>query len=1069
MKFTHLHVHSHYSLLDGLPKIDDLIKEAKYLKMDSVALTDHGAMYGLVEFYKKAKKESIKPILGCELYIAYEKMNQKRIGIDDKRYHLIVLVKNKTGYKNLIKLITLANLEGFYYKPRIDKDLLKKYSEGLIGMSACLQGEIPKAIIRKNLEKAENLIKEYINIFGKENFYLEIQPHFNIPEQKEVNKNLILLAKKFGLGIVASNDVHYLKKEDAQAQDILMAVQTGHKLNEEDRLTLKNDDFSFKSSEEMIEIFKDIPEAIENTQKIANLCNFDFEIGNINLPEFTPPQNKMPDEYLKELCYLGMEKKYPNINGLQKEKLNKQLEYELSVIKKMNFSSYFLIVADFVNWAKNNGIVVGPGRGSAAGSLVSYLLNITNIDPIKYNLLFERFLNPERISMPDIDLDFADTRRDEVVEYVSKKYGQNHVAQIITFGTMAARAAIRDTGRALNYSYKFCDTIAKMIPPNMSLNEALNKIKELNQLYTNDPETKRLIDSAKKLEGVARHASVHACGVVISKQPLDELVPIQNAPTSTNAETKKSKTLITQYEMRSIEDLGLLKIDFLGLKNLTIIEKTIKLIKKLRNISIDIDKIPLDNEKTFKLFQNSETVGVFQLESSGVRRYLKELKPTELEDIIALISLYRPGPIEFIPNFIDRKFGRKKIEYLHPKLEPILKNTYGIIVYQEQIIEIAKQLAGFSAAEADTLRKAIGKKIKKLLLEQKNKFIEGCIKNNIDANLAKLIFDFIEPFARYGFNRSHAVCYALIAYHTAFLKANYPVEFITSIMNTEQNDIERIAELITECKNMNIEILPPDVNQSFENFTVILDENGKPTNKIRFGLTAIKNVGSKIVEAIIKERKKNGKFQSIDEFLERVQHKDLNKKTLESLIKSGALDEFGERNQLLFNIDRLLDYNREHQRNQKNNQISLFSGATKIQSLKLKEIESASKSEKLQWEKELLGFYISEHPLNDYQEIFKRLMPIKNISEESKNKIVIIGGIISTIKKITTKRGEPMLFVNLEDLTNKIEIIVFPSMFSKKPEIWQENKIIAIKGKVDNRNGNLKIICDDAKEIHPQS
>ncbi len=1049
MKFTHLHCHSHYSLLDGLPKIDELLDYVKELGMDSVALTDHGVLYGAVEFYKKAKERGIKPILGCEMYLAFEKMNQRRPKIDDKRYHLVLLVKNEKGYQNLVKLITKSFLDGFYYKPRIDEDLLSQYSEGLICLSACLQGKIPQLIISNKLDEAKKTILKYKDIFGKDNFYLELQHHPNIPEQSKVNKALIEFSKKLNVPLVATNDSHYLKKEDAKAQDILMLINTGADPNDPERLTMIADDFSLRSPKEMIEAFKNIPEAIENTQKIKNLCNFEFKLGEIKLPYFPLPENKDPNEYLKELCEIGIKERYKKAS---KEILDR-LNYELSVIKDMGFAPYFLIVQDFVKWAKENKIVVGPGRGSAPGSLVAYLLGITNIDPLKYNLLFERFLNPGRISFPDIDIDFADTRRDEVINYLAQKYGRERVAQIITFGTMAARAVVRDVGRALGYSYSFCDKIAKMIPFGWTLKETLEKISELRELYESNPKVTKLIDFAQKLEGVARHTSTHACGVVISKEPLDNIVPLQHP-------SQDEEAIVTQYEMRSIEDLGLLKIDLLGLRNLTIIENTLFLIQKLKGEKIDIDKIPLDDKETFKLLQQANTTGVFQLESDGMKRYLRELKPSTFEDIIAMVALYRPGPMELIPEYIAGKHGKKKVEYLHKKLEPILEETYGIIVYQEQVMKIAQEIAGFSLQEADILRKAIGKKIKTLLSSQKEKFITGAIKNGIKKEVAERIWKWIEPFARYSFNKSHATSYATIAYQTAFLKAHYPLEFMTSLLNAEKSDIERIATLIKECKSMGIEVLPPEINESYKDFTLLPKER-----KIRFGLSAIKNVGENVVEAIIEERKKRGPFKNMADFLSRVDCPNLNKKSLESLIKAGVFDKLEERKKLLENIEDLLRFNREYQRNYvSNHQKNLF--AHLPPSLLLKEAKPATFEEKIQWEKELLGLYISGHPLENYKEILrKKSLPIKEIDESLYGKQIKTGGIISKIKKIITRNGKPMLFLALEDLTDKIEVIVFPTVVERNILSLQENKIVFIKGRVDSKDGRVKIICEDVEEI----
>jgi len=1053
MKFTHLHVHSHYSLLDGLSKIDELLDCVKKLGMDSVALTDHGALYGAVEFYKKAKEKGVKPIIGAEMYLALERMNQERPNIDDKRYHLVLLVKNQEGYKNLIKLITKAQLEGFYYKPRIDEELLAKHSKGLIALSACLQGKIPKLILAKKIEEAVKTAQKYQEIFGKENFYLELQNHPKIKEQKLVNENLIYIARKFGIPLVATNDCHYLKSEDAEAQDILMLINTGADPNDPERMTLKADDFSLKSAEKMAEDFKETPEAIENTQKIAEQCKFEFELGKISLPKFETPNGKTPDEYLKELCFEGLEKRY-GTKEVKKEIIDR-LEYELSAIKQTGFASYFLVVQDFVNWAKGNRIVVGPGRGSVGGSLVAYLLNITNLDPLKYNLLFERFLNPGRTSSPpDIDLDFTDRRRDEVIDYVAQKYGQDKVAQIITFGTMAARAVVRDVGRALSYPYIYCDKLAKMIPFGTNLDETLAKISEFRQLYETDSQARKLIDFAKKLEGVARHASTHACGVVISAKPLDEIIPLQHP-------TQDDETIVTQYEMHSIEDLGLLKMDFLGLKNLTIIEDTLNRIYAIHGKSINIENIPLNDKATYQLLRRGQTIGVFQLESEGIRNRLKELKPTEFEDIVAMVALYRPGPMQFIPDYIAGKHKKKKIEYLHPKLKPILEKTFGVCIYQEQLMEIAKELAGFSLSEADVLRKAVGKKIKSLLNSLQEKMIQGMIKNNISKETARKIWQWTLPFASYGFNKSHSVAYAIIAYQTAYLKAHFPTEFMAALLTSEKADTERIGFLIEEIKKIGVEVQSPDINESFRNFSVIPN-----TKKIRFGLAAIKNVGENIIESIILERKERGPFQSIEDFVFRIDPKTLNKKSLESLIKAGAFDKFSERNQLLFNLERLLELNRENHRTRNMGQKGLFDGMKINNNIQFEKTKPATKSEKIFWEKELLGLFVSSHPLEDFQKVLeKRAIKISQISSKFTNRQIRIGGIISRVKKIITKTGRPMLFMNVEDNSSRIEVVVFPGVAERNPNLFQENKIVLVSGRINIRDGVPKLIADNIEEI----
>jgi len=1051
-KFTHLHVHSHYSLLDGLAKIDELIKKAKELGMDSLALTDHGVLYGAIEFYKKAKEAGIKPIIGVELYVAPESRHFKRANIDKEKWHLVVLAKDKIGYQNLIQLVTKSHLEGFYYKPRVDKGLLREYSKGLIAMSACLHGEIPRAILNGDIEKAGKIALEYSDIFGPNNFYLELMPHDNLEDQKKVNKALIKISEKTGLPLVATNDVHYINSEDSEAQEILMCIQTNHTIKDDNRLRLK-DDFSLKSQKEMINSFKNTPQAIENTQKIVKQCNLEIKLGKIKLPHFPLPKRKTADSYLKELCLEGLKKRQKKLNSQIKKRLN----YELDVIRKTGFAPYFLIVQDLVNWAKSGGIVVGPGRGSAGGSLVSYLLNITDVDPLKYNLLFERFLNPERVNMPDIDLDFADDRRDEVINYVSQKYGRDHVAQIITFGTMAARAAIRDVGRALGYPYIFCDQLAKAIPFSLSLNEALDKVPELRKKYQTDSKTKRLIDLAKKLERVARHASTHACGVVITKNKIDNYSPRQRA-------SRNDETIVTQYEMHAIEDLGLLKMDFLGLKNLTIIENTVKLVKKYRHKEIKIENIPMSDKKTFELLQKARTTGVFQLESSGMKRYLKQLKPTKFEDVVAMVALFRPGPMSWIPEFIDRRHGKREINYIHPKLKPILKNTYGIAVYQEQIMQIARDLAGFSLAEADILRKAVGKKIKKLLNKQLAKMIKGMIKNKIDKRTAQRIWEFIEPFARYGFNKSHATCYALIGYQTAYLKAYYTPEFMTALLNSEQNDIDRITILINESRKEGVKILPPDVNESFENFSLVAGNN------IRFGLAAIKNVGHNVVEAIVEERNKNSLYKSVGDFLNRVESKNLNKKSLESLIKAGAFDQLEKRNQLLANLEEILNYSREICRTRANKQASLFnsnsSESMNFFALKTKESLEFEGSQKMIWEKELLGIYISGHPLDKYQSFLeKNTTNINVLGSNQIGKKVKIAGIVNKIKKFITKNGKPMLFTEIEDLTGKIEILVFPTILEQNSLAWQEGKILSLSGKLSNKDGQLKVLCDRVEEL----
>ncbi|MDD5040744.1 MAG: DNA polymerase III subunit alpha, partial [Patescibacteria group bacterium] len=805
--FVHLHVHSHYSLLDGLAKIDDLIEKARSYGMPAVALTDHGVMYGVIEFYQKATKAGIKPIIGVEAYIARNGMHNKRARIDERPYHIVLLARTAAGYQNLLKLTAKAHLEGFYYKPRIDLDLLQQHADGLIALTACLQGTVAQSLIAGDEHRAEAFALQLRDIFGEDNFFLEVQDHPSIPHQNEVNDALFEMGKKLNIPVVATNDVHYPSSTDDEIHDILICLQTKKKKQDTDRMSYMGEDFSFKSPEVMQRAFPEHPEALENSVRIANRCNVHLELGKIMLPSFDVPGGKPADDYLRKLCVAGLSYRYPGRED--DSRVLKRLDYELSVIKKTGFATYFLIVQDFVNWAKQRSIVVGPGRGSAAGSIVSYLTNITNIDPLKYDLIFERFLNPDRISMPDIDLDFADTRRDEVIKYVEEKYGKDHVAQIITFGTMAARAAVRDAGRVMDLPYSYCDRVAKLIPMFTTIKQALSVNPELRQLYDGEPDGKRLLDAAGKLEGVARHASTHACGVVITKNPLDEYVPLQYATQSDD------QTIITQYSLHAVEALGLLKMDFLGLKNLTILEDAIDIIEKARGKAIQIDTIPLDDKKTYALLQRGATTGVFQLESSGMKRYLKQLKPTEFEHIIAMVALYRPGPMEYIPDFIDGRHGRKQATYLHPKLKPILEKTYGVAVYQEQLMQIARDLAGFSMSEADTLRKAVGKKIKALLDEQRDKLISGMVRNDIKKTIAEKIWKLVEPFARYGFVRAHAACYALIAYQTAYFKANYPDEFMAALLTSDYGDIDRIAIEVEECEQMGIKVLPPDINESY--------------------------------------------------------------------------------------------------------------------------------------------------------------------------------------------------------------------------------------------------------------
>ncbi len=1065
--FTHLHVHSHYSLLDGLTKIDELVARAKKCGMDSIALTDHGVLYGAVEFYKLAKKNGVKPILGVEAYIAPRDRFSRE---SSERYtHLILLAENQTGWKNLITLVSKAHLEGFYYKPRMDKDLLRENHEGLIALSACLGGEVARALTDGRYDEAKRTAFEYQEIFGKGNYFLEIQKHPHIPESEKIEAGLVRLSEDTGIPLVATQDSHYTHSEDAEYHDVLLAVQTGNKLTDDDRMTMKEDDFSILTGEDMLKKFSKIPggrEAVARTHEIAERCNVELDLGHNLLPDFPKPPGKTANQYVRELIEERLPRRFPTETtpAEKMKEVRDRLEYELGVIEKTGFADYFLIVQDLVWWAKSHGIAVGPGRGSAAGALVSYALGITDINPLKYGLLFERFLNPERISMPDIDIDFSDVRRDEVLAYARQKYGEDHVARIITFGTMAARAAIRDAGSAMGYSYAFCDQIAKLIPFNPTqgmkegwLDECLKKVTELKQIYDSNAEAKKLIDTARHLEGVARHASVHACATVIAKDPLVERVPLQFAPQEQN-------TILTQFEMHAVEDLGLLKIDFLGLKNLTIIEDAVRIVKELHGITIDISNIPEDDPKTFDLFRRGDMTGVFQFESSGMRRYMKELQPTSMEDLVALVALFRPGPMELIPTYIKRKHGEERITYIHPVMEETLKSTYGVIVYQEQVMDLATKLAGLTRGEGYLLIKAVGKKIKSLLDEQKEKFLKGCAKNNIPAKVATQAWELIEPFARYGFNKAHSACYATIAYRTAWLKANYPEESMAALLNAEMNDIERISFLIQEAKTAGVTILPPDVNASFVNFT-------PEGPKIRFGLLAIKNVGSEITRAIIDERARGGPFESFDDFLTRIRHKDLNKKSLESLAKSGAFDSLGvERNQILANMDAILQFVSLVKRNGTTAANSLFGMSAPSAALKLAPAPPATSGEKLIWEKELIGFFISAHPMENFTSAIEhyKCRPVSEVlGETDEKRTVRTAGLVSKMKKIFTKSGQPMIFATIEDNVSgqSIEVVVFNSVLEKTSAAWAENACVIVDGHVSRRDGEVKLLAENAKRL----
>jgi len=1070
--FVHLHVHSEYSLLDGSCRIKDLIAKTKELNMKAIAITDHGVMYGVIDFYKEAVAQGIKPIIGCEIYVAPRSMQDREYGIDNENYHLVLLAKDMTGYKNLMKIVTVASIEGFYYKPRVDREFLKEHSEGLIALSACLAGEVPSYILRGEYEKAKEAALFYDSIFGRGNFYLELQDH-GILEQQKVNKELIRLSKETGIPLVATNDVHYLEKKDAKAHEVLLCIQTGKTIDDEDRMSFPTDEFYLKSPEEMENLFSCCKEAIENTEKITDMCNVEFEFNKTKLPKYDLPEGVDSYEYLRNLCYEGLYKRYKNPS----KEVIERLDYELSVIKQMGYVDYFLIVWDFIKFAKDNGIMTGPGRGSAAGSLVAYTLGITNIDPIKYNLLFERFLNPERVSMPDIDSDFCYERRQEVIDYVVKKYGKDNVAQIITFGTMAARAVIRDVGRALNYPYAEVDVIAKMIPfeLGMTIDKALSLNPELKARYENEEKVKQLIDISRSLEGLPRHASTHAAGVVISKEPLVNYVPLQ----------KNEDSIVTQFPMTTLEELGLLKMDFLGLRTLTVIRDTIEMVEKNRGVTIDFDSMEYDDPKVYELISKGETEGVFQLESSGMKQFMTELKPKNLEDIIAGISLYRPGPMDQIPRYLANKNHPESIVYDHPLLKPILDVTYGCMVYQEQVMQIVRDVAGYSLGRADLVRRAMAKKKMDVMEQERKNFIygmvddegnvivPGALRNGLDEATANKLFDEMLDFANYAFNKSHAAAYAVIAYQTAYLKRYYPVEFMAALLNSFVDNLDKVAFYVQVCRKMGIKVLPPDINESDSYFTVVED-------KIRFGLSAVKNVGLNMTMEIVSERERNGKFKSVVDFFERMQDSQLNKKAVESLIKAGAFSSFGvRRSQLLSVYDKLMENIKKNRNNNLNGQISLFGEVEQTHGVgfEFPDLEEFPKSRLLSMEKETLGLYISGHPLEEYMEDIPKITNATTldfkVSEEEMfqpklqdNQEVVIAGVIATKKIKFTKNNNIMAFVTIEDLYGTVEVIVFPTVYEKYSSIIKEDNPVVVRGKVSlKEEEEPKILCDEIKPL----
>ncbi len=1069
MQFCHLHTHTEYSLLDGEASIKKLVARVKELGMDSCAITDHGSMYGVVDFYREAKSQGIHPVIGCEVYMAPRSRFDKVHDIDNKTSHLILLAENQKGYKNLIKLVSAGYIDGFYYKPRIDFEMLKEHSEGIIALSACIAGEVPKALLRGDYDEAKKIALKYAEVLGKDNYFLEIQDH-GLSEQKRIIPDMLRLSEETGIGLVATNDIHYLKKEDAKYQDVLMCIQMEKKVDDPDRMKFETEEFYIKSPEEMTSLFEYVPQAIENTEKIAKRCNVDFDFGTRHLPAYAVPDGKDAFEYLRELCQSGLEKRYSPVS----DELQKRLDYELGVIKSMGFVDYFLIVWDFIHFAKNNGVMVGPGRGSAAGSIVAYSLGITTVDPIKYGLIFERFLNPERVSMPDIDIDFAPNGRQKIIDYVVEKYGEGQVAQIITFGTMKAKLAIRDVGRALDIPYAEVDKVAKLVPFDlkMTISKALDISTELHALYENDPQIKELLDTSMALEGLPRHASTHAAGVVITSEPIVNYVPLQ---------LNSENFITTQFTKDTVENLGLLKMDFLGLRNLTVIENAVKIIKRTRGIALNMDEIDYDCKEVYELISSGNTDGVFQLESAGMQSFMQELKPDTLEDVIAGIALYRPGPMEQIPRYIKSKKNPQTIQYKHPLLKNILDVTYGCMVYQEQVLEIVRTLAGYSLGKADSMRRVISKKkADQMVIERKNFIygsddgdIPGCIKNGIDEQTAISIFDEINDFANYAFNKSHAAAYAFVTYQTAYLKTFYPVEYMASLISSI-DDLDKINHYIANCKEMGIDRLPPDVNKSEDTFTV---EN----NSIRFGLSAVKNVGRAMILNLVNERKNNGEFKTFSDFIDRMAGQDMNKRALEGLISCGAFDSMGvKRSQLLAVYEKALDGTARAARDNVAGQMSLFDTIEEQSEMQFPNIDELDKKTMLKMEKQSTGLYFSGHPMEEYTDKIKKLTKY-NISDvltsvhkdEDGNYHAVEGGLkdgdmmiicaaIASRKNKTTRSNAQMAFLNVEDVYGSVECIVFPKVLNEFSSLLQEDNLVAIACRLSIRE-------DEAPKILMQS
>jgi len=1062
-KFVHLHTHTHYSLLDGLSKVPDLVSRAKEMGMPAIAITDHGVMYGVIEFYKECLKQGIKPIIGMEIYLAKRKLTDKEPNKDSKQNHLVLLAKNEFGYKNLIKITSKAHIDGFYYKPRIDDKYLAEHADGLIAMTACLKGKVPQLLLENRYEDAKETTLKYLNMFGDGNLFLELEHHPEIEQQNKVNQLLVKLGREMKIPLVLTKDSHYLNPSDNEAQDAMVCIQTGKTIGDKKRLDMTGFDASLSKPEVMIEYANQIncPEAAENTIKIAEKCNLKLDLRTWHFPKFELPEGKNSDDYLRELTYQGLEKREGEIT----KEDNNRLEYELDIIISKKYSDYFLIVADFMNWAHDREIIATT-RGSASGSLVSYALGITSVNPMGFQLPFERFLTKKRPTPPDIDCDIEDSRRHEVISYVRQKYGNRQVANIGTFGTMKAKAAIRDITRVLGLPYAFGDKIAKMVPQGpqgtyISIEKAKEINPELKQIYDTDPEAKRVMDLAQKIEGCVRHMSVHAAGVVIAPEKLTNFLPLQREP--------QGEEIITQYDMHAIdpnveaETVGLLKVDFLGIRNLSILGIARLIVEHTKNKQIDLQKLPWDDKKTFDLISKGQTMGVFQLSSSGMRRYLKELKPDNIYDIMAMVALYRPGPMEIIPEYIRRKNNPESVTYPDPRLKGILERTFGLLIYQDDVMKTAMELAGYNAEEADKFRKAMGKKIKKLMAGQKIKFIDGCVQNGMNKNKAEKIFKLIEPFASYGFNKAHAASYGVVAYQTAYMKANYPAEFMAAVMTAEAGNTDKIAEAVAECDKMNIKVLPPSINQSLADFTYISDQ------EIRFGLRAIKNLGNDIIKTIITERKQSGQYKSLENFLKRVHSRNLNKKSLEALIKAGAVDELGERNQMLKNMNKILNFIKIQEREINSGQFSLFGTKTDNGiSLSLDPVERAEEKFRLQWEKEMLGLYVSSHPFKAMRA--KLGDSTANCIDVVKKRMqtgteVLLAGVISHTKKIFTKKNDLMMFATIEDTTSPIEIIIFPRLLQKRSQVWEEDKLVAVRGKISDKDDVPKIIADDSLEL----